>query len=92
MIIGSGFLGTPALITTTVNHELVPPKPANWTMGYNCYKFSLDNESSCTIKINGGSPMFLKAGQGYNTETGDALVWSFVIVEAGVVCNFSATY
>jgi hypothetical protein len=91
--IGVGYLGSPSLETSTANKEVIPNSPVGWTGRYNLYKFSFDNaEQACSVKINGGSPIYLKAGQGFEIQKEDAPIWSFVIVEAGVSYNWIGAY
>lgn len=90
--IGQGYLGNPSLQTSTANKEVLPNPPVGWTGKYNCYKFSFDNDQPCTVKINNGSPIYLRGGQGFETKKEDAPIWSFIIVEAGITYNFVAAY
>jgi hypothetical protein len=91
--IGQGYIGTDSLKTSTANQECIPSVPVNWTGRYNLYKFSFDNaDQSCSVKINGGSPIYLKAGQGFEIQKEDAPIWSFVIVEAGISYNWIGAY
>ncbi|MED1863213.1 hypothetical protein P4V41_07075 [Fictibacillus nanhaiensis] len=86
--IGQGYLGSGSLQVSTANQELVPNPPSNWTVKYNLYKFSFDNTNPCSIRINGGSPIHLRGGQGFEVTHVDAPIWSFVIVEAGIEYNW----
>lgn len=91
--IGTGYLGTAKLETSTKNLDIVPSKPEKWTIGYNLYKFSFMNpDQSCTVKINGGDPIYIDSGAGFNMDQNDAPVRSFVIVEPDIKYWFIATY
>ncbi|MGB6408130.1 MAG: hypothetical protein WBF39_11685 [Planococcus donghaensis] len=90
---GSGYLGSTALQTSTANQEIVPSKKVGWTSGYKLYKFSFDNENQdCTVRINGETTLFLKAGQGFEIEQGDAPIHSFIIVTAGVTFSWIGAF
>lgn len=90
---GSGYLGSSALQISTANQELVPSPPASWTTNYKLYKFSFDNENQeCTIRINSQTTLFLKAGQGFEMERGDAPIFSFVVIEAGIDFTFIGAF
>lgn len=83
--IGAGFCGAPSLQTSVLGKEIVPA-------GKRFYKFSFINDQDCTIKINGGDPIFLRAAQGFDSGKVDVLIRSFVIVEASVTYNFIGAY
>lgn len=80
----AGYLGSPSLLVSKANQEIINAKPANWTYGYKLYKFSFDNTQNCTVIINGKAKIFLKAGQGFEMNVGDEPITSFVIVESGI--------
>lgn len=91
--IGHGYMGSSNLQTSTANQELVPSAPEGWINSkLYFYKFSFDNGSDCHVKINGGSPIYLKAGQGFEMNEIDAQIYSFVIVESGIQFNWIGTY
>jgi len=89
---GTDYIGSEEPTTSTSNHEVVPTHPKGWTRGYNFYRFSFHNDQDCRVKINGGKPIYLRARQGFNTSEVDAPIYSFVVVESGVVFNFIAAY
>lgn len=92
-IIGSGYIGSSSLQTSTANQEIIPaPTNSNWTHGYNLYKFEYANDQSCTVKINNDEEIFLRAGQGFKMDHMDSPIWSFVVKEAGVTFNFVGAY
>lgn len=92
-IIGSGYIGSPSLQTSTANQEIIPaPSNPNWTHGYNLYKFSFMNDQNVTVKINKDKDIFLRAGQGFSTEYIDSPIWSFIVQEAGITYNFIGSY
>lgn len=91
--IGQGYIGSDSLKTSVAGAEIIPNVPSNWTGKYNLYKFSFDNaEQPCSVKINGGNQIYLKAGQGFEIQKEDAPIWSFVIVEAGIKYNFIGAF
>jgi hypothetical protein len=89
---GVNYIGSNAVQTSTANQEVVPVAPEHWSRGYSFYKFSFYNDQSCTIKVNGGDPIYLREGQGFNTEVYDAPIRSFIIVEPSIRYNFVAAY
>ena len=90
---GNGYLGSESLITSTENYEVVPNTPDGWSdERYSFYKFSFINKTDCTIRINGGNPIFLEKNQGFEANKGDAKINSFVIVEPDVEFNWIGAY
>jgi hypothetical protein len=96
MRIGNDYIGTPDIMTTSSpNSEIIPSPPAelNWTQGYKLYKFSFSNPNqACHVKINGGSPIYLSASQGFEMDESDDPIESFIIVENGISYNFIGCY
>ena len=90
--IGRGYKGSPYIETSTTMHQVVPPKPEGWSLGYNFYKFSFVNNMDCTVIINNQSEIFLPITQGFNIDENDAPIYSFVIKESGVTYNFVGAY
>lgn len=89
----NGFLGAETILTSTENHEVVPETPSNWTWDkYSFYKFSFINYDPCTIKINGGEPIYLKELQGFESSERDVKINSFVIVESGIEFSWLGAY
>ena len=89
---GNGYLGTSSIQTSKTNQELIPNAPENWTIGYKLVKFSFSNEQDCTVIINKGVTLFLKAGQGFEVGHDDAPITSFVIKEASITFNWIGMY
>ncbi|MFK7678841.1 hypothetical protein ACI3ER_12425 [Bacillus sp. Wb] len=90
---GSGWLGSPSITTSTANKELVPASPAQWVnvkLGF--YKFEFRNLQACTVKINGGNPIYLDAEQGFVSGAEDATIYNFVIVESGIQYQWVGAY
>ena len=83
--IGSGFIGSPGIQTSVAGEEILPECKI-------CYKLSMINDNACTISINGQTPIYLRAMQGFNHDEVDVLIRSFKIVEAGVTFNFIGAY
>ncbi|KXZ22294.1 hypothetical protein P4T89_13275 [Bacillus nakamurai] len=86
--IGSGYIGSPNLEKSEANQEVVPPPPQTWTMKYSFYKFSFSNDQECHVSINGGDPIYLRAGQGFQMDAHDSPITSFKISESGITYNF----
>jgi hypothetical protein len=85
---GSGFIGSNALKTSTVNLEIIPTPPSDYyKKKYGCYRFSFLNTEDCTVIVN-GTEIFLRAGQGFETNEVDAEIYSFIIKESGIHYNF----
>jgi hypothetical protein len=90
---GSGYIGTDTLKTSVAQQELIPSPPANWNTKYSLYKFTFMNDQDCSVLINGNlSAIFLRAGQGFDTDDSDAPIYSFKIVETGITYNFVGAY
>jgi hypothetical protein len=84
--VGSGVIGKSAPTLSTANLELVPATVQNLK------RIVFKNTELCTIKVNGSNPIYLNAGQGFSTEIGELLIYSFVVVEANITYIFHATY
>lgn len=90
---GNGYLGSPTVMTSTSNQEVVPLTPENWTKErYTFYKFSFINKNSCTVKINNGDSILLEDDQGFECGKDDPKIESFVIVESGIQFSWIGTY
>lgn len=95
MRIGNGFLGSDSIKTSVANAEILPTPPVGFSQGkkYSFYKFAFMNESDCKVLINDNtSAIFLRAGQGFETNQIDAPVHSFKIVESGIQYNWLGAY
>jgi hypothetical protein len=93
--IGNGYIGTDSLKTSTANLQIIPTTPAGFSLGtkYNLYKFAFMNDQDCSVLINDNiTAIFLRAGQGFETNESDAPIFSFKIVEAGISYNFVGAY
>lgn len=51
------------------------------------YEFSFLNEQKCSVKVNGSNPIPCPAGIGFEINSNDAPIGSFVIVEPNI--NFT---
>ena len=89
---GTGYLGSPALMESKANEEVITKKPDDWSQGYVCYKFEFDNDQDCTVTINGKNTIFIRAGRGFITTPEDAPITSFVIKEPRVAYTWAAAY
>ena len=93
MRIGIGYKGTSAIQTTlSTNTEILPSKPQGWTVPYSFYKLELRNYNACTIKINGGDPIYLAENQGFTMSETDKPVYSLVICEQNVSYSYIGAY
>ena len=90
--IGAGYLGSSAIETSVANAEVLPSAPAGWSTGYSLYRFSFINESACTVKINGGDPVYIRAWQGFNIDEKDTPITSFVICENDILYNYVGAF
>ncbi|QJI52476.1 hypothetical protein [Psychrobacillus phage Perkons] len=90
---GYGYMGSPAVLTSTANQEVIPLAPTHWSDDrYTLYKFSFINYTDCTVKINNGEPIFLKAEQGFECDRYDAEITSFIIVNTGIKYSWLGSY
>jgi len=89
---GSGYLGTNKIEVSSLNQEIVPEKPSNWTIPYHLYKFSFINYQDVIVLINGDTEIFLKAGQGFEMNEIDKPITSFIIKDANVEYSYIAAY
>ena len=90
--LGSGYIGSPSLLTTQNENEEIIPSPPKGKSKYNLYRLSFQADQECTIIINNGSPLFLRAGQAFSTNETDWKITSFKIKEKGITYNFIAAY
>ena len=89
---GSGYIGSSALETSVANAEIIPSAPAIWTQGYKIYKFAFYNTEACSIKINNGDAIYLRAGQGISIDQNDKMIENFCICENNIHYNYIAGY
>jgi hypothetical protein len=86
--LGSGFIGSNTLKTSVANEQLIPTPPNNYyKKQYACYRFSFLNDQDCVVVAN-GTELFLRAGQGFETDENDVEIYSFIIKPAGITYNF----
>jgi len=92
--VGSGYFGSSDLIISTANQEILQQyKPANYKTSFSAYKFSFMNLQDCHVVINGSpSQIYLKANTGFEIDSGDKEIYTFVIVEASVSCYCIGAY
>jgi hypothetical protein len=87
--LGSGYIGTDSKKTSTSMIEIIPTPPSSYTFKkYNCYEFSFYNDQDCTVIINGETTVFLRAGFGFEMDSTDQPIHSFVIKESGITYTF----
>lgn len=91
--IGSGYIGTDSLKVSVGNDQLVPTPPSSYPYSkYSFYKFSFNNQQDCTVIINNTTTIFIPAEQGFEMDSDDLGITSFVIKESGVTYTFVAAY
>ena len=90
--IGVAYLASNQIQTSIANEEIIPLAPSNWTMPYKLYKFSLMNNSDCTLIVNNETEIFLQANQGFATGETDARIASVKIKESGIEFNWIGAY
>ena len=74
---GTKVLGSTALQTSTADLEILPANTA-------LINFELMNDQLCTIAVNGGTPIYLRALQGIHIDVAN----SIKIHEAGITFNW----
>lgn len=96
MQVGAGYIGTSGLTSSTPNLDIIQPlKPASYTTAvtFSVYKFDFINQSACTVLVNDSIvPIYLAANQGFETGYEDTPIYSFKIIEAGIVYNYVGAY
>lgn len=91
MSIGRGYNGDRSV--STANQEILTVIDATWTKPRGeYYEFSFQNTQPCTVKVNGSAPIPLDAIQGIESDVDDAVITSFVIVEAGINYKWFGKY
>jgi hypothetical protein len=91
--LGSGYIGSSQLLTSTLNQEIIPlPDSSKSFKKYSLYKFSFSNNQDVTVIINNDATIFIPAGRGFEIDETDAPIYSFVIKEAGITYNWAACY
>lgn len=81
----AGFIGSPSVLESSENQELVQK-------GIVFHKFSFFNYTTCTVSINGSDPIYLAAEQGFNSDSSDAKIKSFIIINGGINFNWVGSY
>ncbi|MGZ9868097.1 hypothetical protein ACU3L3_06720 [Priestia endophytica] len=93
MRIGTGYDGSENVMVSTANVEVIPPTPSDWVnMKRGFYKFSLTVLQDAHIKINNSKRIFLGSGQTFEIDKYDAVIYSFVIEEAGIEYQWLGAY
>lgn len=91
--IGSGYIGTDSIKTSTAMQEIIPTPPLSWSVGYKLYKFEfINSDQDCTVIINSTTTLFLRAGYGFEINESDQPITSFIIKEAGVTYTYTGFY
>lgn len=90
--IGSGYVGTDSIKTSTANQNIIPSAPSNWTIPLSLYKFEFINDQDCTVIVNNSTTLFLRAGYGFEISEIDLPISSFVIKDAGITYTFTGFY
>ena len=89
---GFRYIGSPKLMESASNEELVPKKPEGHTVGFILYSFEFENDQDCTVTINNKHSIFLRAGRGFIIGDNDEPITSFVIKEPGITYTWAAKY
>ncbi|MGM9988884.1 MAG: hypothetical protein ACI35O_16885 [Bacillaceae bacterium] len=89
---GFRYIGSPALLTSKKDTEVVPEKPSEWTIPYTLYNFEFENDQDCTVTINNKHSIFLRAGRGFIIGDNDEPITSFVIKEPNITYTWAAKY
>lgn len=92
--VGSGYIGSSdILVTSQTNTEIIPIEPKSIPYSKcHCYKFSFIAQQPCHFVINGTTRLFREANVGFETDSIDAEIYSFVIEESGVNYQFTGAY
>jgi hypothetical protein len=91
--LGSGYIGSSQLLTSTVNQEIIPSPPSSKPFKkYSLYQMSFLNDQNCTVVINEDATIFLRAGQGFESDSEDMPIYSFVVKESGITYNWIAAF
>lgn len=89
----NGYLGSPSILISTSNEEILPSAPESWTDDrYTLYALSFLNKTLCTVIINNGNPIHLEANQGFKSTKDDAPIESFVIVTPNIQYSWIGAY
>ena len=76
--LGYQFKGSGSLLTSSgITTELISGTDR-------AYKFKFHNLDHCTVKINGGSNIYLIAGDGFESTETDGEIYSFIISQTAV--------
>jgi hypothetical protein len=87
--LGSGYIGSDSLKTSTSNLEIIPTPPSSHPYKkYSCYSICFTNGQDCTVIVNGATTLFITAGQGFAISEVDQPINSFVIKESGITYNW----
>ncbi len=87
---GNRYMGTAKIETTEKeNTEILSLRNDKWTYDYVFTHFYFDNKDECRVKINGSEPIYLEAGDGFQTDYYNTPIHSFIIVESGVSYKWS---
>jgi hypothetical protein len=95
MRIGNGFVGSDSLKVSSAMEQVVPTPPITYPFKkYSFYQFSfLNHDADCSVYINdNANPIFLRAGQGFESDAEDMPIYSFIIKEAGITYNYLAAF
>lgn len=89
----AGVTGANTILSTIQSlTEVVPQQKDGWTYTYSFYKFKFVNRDECTVSINGADPIYLYKGEGFETESGDVRIESFIIQEENIRYHWRGFY
>lgn len=87
---GNRYMGTDRIETTKEkNTEILSLRNEKWSYDYSFTHFFFDNKDACTVKINNSNPIYLEAGDGFQTDYYNTPINSFIIIESGVSYKWS---
>jgi hypothetical protein len=93
VILMANIIGSSAKQTSQANAEIVPSPPQDWiNVVYTFKEFELLNDQDCTLIVDGGSEVFLRANQGFKYSSEHKPIKSVKIKEAGITFNWIAVY
>jgi len=89
----ANIIGSTQKQTSVANAEIIPSPPQTWVnVTYSFKEFELLNDQDCTLIVDGGNEIFLRANQGFKYFSEHKPIKSVKIKEAGITFNWIAVY
>ena len=84
-----GYFGSPAIIVTTENIELIQQHSPKTGYELKASEYKFINYDACTVKINESKQIYFPAGTVFyvNKDTQEE-IYSFIVVEADIRINY----